>query len=85
MWWWTKLLRFRREWGLSLVLALQATIMFVVGPMAATGHVEPALIEVLRFGLAAAAVLLVTQSQSVALLILASALPSLELLLGREE
>ena len=38
MGWWIRLLRFRREWGFSLVLALQATIMFVVGPLAATGQ-----------------------------------------------
>ena len=31
--WLTGLLRFRRQWGLSLVLALQVVIMFALGPL----------------------------------------------------
>lgn len=75
--WMTRLLEFRREWGLSLVLALQAAIMFVIGPLAATGWVEPAVVDLFRFGLAAAAVLLVTQSAATAVLIAATFVASL--------
>jgi hypothetical protein len=77
--WLTKLLQFRREWGLSLVLALQATIMFAVGPLAATGYAKPAVFEAFRFSLAAAAVLLVTQSRAMAALIGVTLLASLPL------
>ena len=50
--------------------------MFLVGPLAATGHAQPVLFEVFRFSLAAAAVLLVTQSPIVAALIFATLVTS---------
>ena len=58
--------RFRiayRDIGLSVVLAIQASIMFVVAPMAATGLVAPGVIDAFRFGLAAVALLLLTRSR----------------------
>ena len=58
--------RFRiayRDIGLSVVLAIQASIMFVVAPMAATGLVVPGATDALRFSLAAVAVLLLTRSR----------------------
>ncbi len=75
--WAGRVMRLRREAGLSVVLALQASIMFVVGPFAATGHLSPAAVDAFRFGLAAAAVLMLTRSRPTALLIAATFLASL--------
>ena len=61
--------KLRRDAGLSVVLALQAAIMFIVGPLAATGYVTPVAIDAFRFGLAAAAVLMLTRSRLSALVI----------------
>lgn len=51
-----------RELGLSLVLALEIGIMFVMAPLAATGIVAPMVIDLLRLGLAAVAVVLLTRN-----------------------
>jgi hypothetical protein len=53
--------RARQEVGLSLVLAIQATIMFVVAPLSATGQIIPGVVDAFRFGLATVAVLMVTR------------------------
>ncbi len=52
-----------REAGLSVILALQATIIFVVSPIASVGWIRADAIEVLRFGLAATAILIVNRSR----------------------
>ena len=67
---WNRVLaKLRRDAGLSVVLALQAAIMFIVGPLAATGYVAPVAIDAFRFSLAAAAVLMLTRSRLSALMI----------------
>ena len=68
----SQIARFRQDAGLSVVLALQVSIMFVVGPLAATGHLAPATVDVFRFGLAAAAVLMLASSRWTILLIIAT-------------
>jgi hypothetical protein len=75
--WIGQISKLRREAGLSVVLGLQASIMFVVGPLAATGYLSPAAVDVFRFGLAAAAVLMLTRSRPTALIIVATFLASL--------
>jgi len=50
-----------REAGLSVILALQATIIFVVSPLAATGVFSAEIVEALRFSLAAVAILVVNR------------------------
>jgi hypothetical protein len=69
----------RRDSGLSVILAIQASIMFVVAPLAATGLWGPGVSEVFRFGLAAAAVLMITRSRPIILLIAATFVLSLVL------
>jgi hypothetical protein len=61
-----------QDLGLSVVLAIQATIMFVVAPLAETRLISPVAVEVARFGLATAAVVLVTRRRLVALAIAAT-------------
>jgi hypothetical protein len=50
-----------REAGLSVILALQVTIIFVVSPLAGTGRFSGEVIEALRFSLAAVAILVVSR------------------------
>ncbi len=57
------------EIGLSVALGLQIAVMFVAAPLAATGVLQPVVIDVLRMGLAAAAVLLVSRSPRLSLLV----------------
>lgn len=52
-----------RETGLSVILALQAIIIFVVSPLASVGWLPAGVIEVLRFGLAATAILIVNRNR----------------------
>jgi hypothetical protein len=52
-----------REVGLSVILGLQATIMFVVSPLAGLTQFSAEAVEGLRFGLAATAILIVTRSR----------------------
>ena len=80
--WLKHIARLRQDAGLSVVLALQASIMFVVGPLAATGHLSPAAMDGFRFGLAAAAVLMLTRSRATAAVIMASFVGSLLLSLS---
>ena len=49
----------RGEAGLSVILAIQIAIIFVVSPLAATNAVSAPLVEGLRFGLAAATILVI--------------------------
>ena len=64
--------RARQEIGLSVILIIQASIMFVVAPLASTGVIVPAVIDVFRFGLAAAALLMVTRSRLAAIAVAAT-------------
>jgi hypothetical protein len=52
-----------REAGLSVILALQVTIIFVVSPLAGTGRFSAEMIEALRFSLAAVAILVVNRNR----------------------
>jgi len=52
-----------REAGLSVILVLQATIIFVVSPLAGTGRFSGEMIEALRFSLAAVAILVVNRNR----------------------
>jgi hypothetical protein len=69
----------RREIGLSVILAIQACIMFVVAPLAATGLLAPIWIDAFRIVLAAAAVLMVTRRRLTAAAIAGTLLLSLAL------
>ena len=62
----------RHEAGLSLILFLQVSIMFVVAPLAATGWLSIQVVEAFRFGLGAAAVLTVVRGRLPVLLIVGS-------------
>ena len=68
-----------RDIGLSVVLAIQVAIMFVVAPLAATGKLPLLLVETFRVGLAAAAVVLLTRNRLVSAVIVATFLVSLVL------
>ncbi|MHB8283922.1 MAG: ion channel [Caulobacteraceae bacterium] len=75
--WKNVVFKLRRDAGLSVVLVLQAAIMFVVAPMAATGFASPTVVDAFRFGLAAAAVLMLTRSRASAIAIGATFVTSL--------
>jgi hypothetical protein len=62
----------RHEAGLSLILALEVTIMFVIAPLSATGWLSFQVVETFRFGLAAAAVLTVVRGRIPVALVVAS-------------
>ena len=66
-----------REAGLSVILVLQATIIFVVSPMASVGWVRSDAIEALRFGLAATAILIVNRSRVIGICVAATFIVSL--------
>jgi len=51
-----------RESGLSLVLALQVVLMFVLAPLASTGALPPLVVDICRLAVAAAAVMLPSSS-----------------------
>jgi hypothetical protein len=54
-----------REVGLSVILGLQVTIMFVLSPLASAGLFRAEAIEVFRFGLAATAILVINRNRVV--------------------
>ncbi len=72
--------------GLSIILAIQIAIIFIVGPLAATPAVSTQLVEMLRFGLAATTILIVSRNRTVgivvALAFIATLLASLHWQLG---
>ncbi len=72
----------RQEVGLSLVLAIQVAIMFVLAPLSDTGVVAPGVIDVFRFGLGAVAVLMVTRTGLTAAVIAVTFCASLALSLA---
>ena len=47
------------DFGLSIILVIQITIIFIVGPLAGNASVSAQLAEMLRFGLAATTILIV--------------------------
>lgn len=55
--------------GLSIILAIQIVIIFIVGPLAAMQTVSAQLVEMLRFGLAATTILIVAKQTQVRLLV----------------
>lgn len=54
-----------REIGLSVILGLLAVTMFVVSPLGGLGRISSELVEALRFGLAATAILVVNRNRYV--------------------
>ncbi|MDB5461506.1 MAG: Ion transport 2 domain protein [Caulobacteraceae bacterium] len=70
-----------REAGLSVILALQATTIFVVSPLASVGWIRADAIEVLRFGLAATAILIVNRNRLIGACVAATFVVSLLCLL----
>jgi len=68
-----------REGGLSLVLALQVALMFVLAPLASTGTLSPLVVEICRLALAAAAVLLLAQNRWVSIAITVTLVVSIAL------
>ncbi len=58
-----------REGGLSVVLAIQVTLMFVLAPLASAGVVPPLVGDICRLALAGAAVLLLSHSRWVSIAI----------------
>ncbi len=56
-----------RDVGLSVILGLQVMIIFGVSPLAAVGWIRADVIEILRFGLAATAILVVNRSRWIGL------------------
>ena len=66
-----------REAGLSVILGLQVTIMFVVSPLGGTGLISAEATQALRFGLAATAILIVNRSRLVSTLLAGTFLVSL--------
>jgi Ion channel len=71
-----------RDGGLSVVLAFQVILMFVLAPLASTGVVPMLLIDVCRLALAAAAVVLLSRSRWVSMAIAATFVVSLALTVG---
>jgi len=70
-------IRARQEAGLSALLAIQVAIMFVLAPFSATGGLQPVVIELARFALAAVAVLTVARSRPIIVLLAVTFLASL--------
>jgi Ion channel len=66
-----------REVGLSVILGLLATVMFVVSPLAGASRVSAEAVEVLRFALAATAILVVSRSRLIAAAVAATFVVSL--------
>jgi hypothetical protein len=66
-----------REAGLSVILVLLATIMFVLSPLAGVGRLSTEVIEALRFALASTAILIVSRNRLVAAAVAATFVVSL--------
>jgi hypothetical protein len=66
-----------REVGLSVILVLLASIMFVVGPLAGVGWLNTEAIEALRFALAATAILIVSRNRLITTAVAATFVVSL--------
>jgi hypothetical protein len=68
-----------RESGLSVVLALQVVLMFVLAPLAATGILPPLVADICRLALAAAAVILLAHNRWISITIAVTFIVSLAL------
>jgi hypothetical protein len=68
-----------REAGLSVVLAFQVVMMFVLAPLASTGALPPLMVDVCRLALAAAAVILLAHNRWVSIAITVTFVVSLAL------
>jgi Ion channel len=68
-----------REGGLSVVLAFQGVMMFVLAPLAATGMLPALTVDICRLALAAAAVLLLARSRWVSIAITVTVIVSIAL------
>jgi hypothetical protein len=80
--WLTHSSRTPREGGLSVVLAFQVTLMFVLAPLAATGVLPSLIVDICRLALAAAAVLLLSRGIWVSITITATFIVSVALTLA---
>ena len=80
--WLPDLSRKPREGGLSVVLAFQVTLMFVLAPLASTGTLPPLVVDICRLALAAAAVMLLSRSRWAAVAITTTFIVSVVLTLG---
>jgi hypothetical protein len=67
--WLSTLSRKPRESGLSVVLALQVALIFVLAPLASTGTLPPLVVDICRLAVAAAAVMLVARNRWVSIAI----------------
>jgi hypothetical protein len=77
--WLSSLSRKPRESGLSVVLAFQVIMMFVLAPLASTGVLPPLVVDICRLALAAAAVILLAHSRWVSIAITVTFIVSLAL------
>jgi hypothetical protein len=68
-----------RESGLSVVLAFQVVMMFVLAPLASTGVLPSLVVDICRMALAAAAVILLSYSRWVSVAITATLVVSIAL------
>jgi hypothetical protein len=68
-----------RESGLSVVLAIQVAMMFVLAPLASTGVLPPLLVDICRMALGAAAVILLAHNRWVSIAITATLIVSIAL------
>jgi hypothetical protein len=80
--WFSNLSHKPRESGLSVVLAFQGTMMFVLAPLASTGVLPPLAVDVCRLALAAAAVILLAHNRWVSIAITLTFVVSLALTLS---
>lgn len=65
-----------REGGLSIVLALQVTLLFVLAPLASSGLLPALVVDTCRLALAAAAVMLLARNWLVSVIIAAALIAS---------
>ena len=79
--WLNSLSREPREIGLSVVLALQVALMFVLAPLASTGALPPVVVDICRLAVAAAAVMLLARNRWVSVAITVTLVVSIALTL----
>jgi Ion channel len=68
-----------RESGLSVVLAFQVAMMFVLAPLASTGVLPPLVVDICRLALAAAAVILLAHNRWISIAITVTLVVSIAL------
>ena len=72
-----------REGGLSVVLAFQVILMFVLAPLASSGVLPPLMVDTCRLALAAAAVILLAHNRRVSITITVTLVLSIALTFGQ--